>query len=201
MSPVRSGRGLPGTFEVNDASVMAKRVSGGPAVWSQFGVGAEGAARVFVVGSHASDGRMKSLARDFSFRGLGVDFCNDFEETLNSIAVSPRRWNLLVVGVDHVERTIDIEEIVSELIGFREKFCKIAVVLLSHSFASDDSDLIRSAIADHCFRASVGSASIFAALPQIFANNRSWVLRREEYQKLNWEQNKINSVFPAGGEK
>lgn len=182
-SPVRPGRGMPASREASDGIGRSSKSSGASAIWVQYGVDAEGAAGVFVVGSHDSSGRMRSLARDFSLRGLSVDFCNDFEESLKSIAISPQRWKLLVVDVDHVERALDIEDIVNDLVLFREQCINIAVVLLSHSFARDDSDLIRSAIADYSFRASVKTEMIYAALPEVFANNRSWVMRREALKK------------------
>lgn len=180
ISPVRPGRGMPDAVCGDQGGdCMVSKASDRPAFWSQFGVETPGVARVFAVGSHTSDGRMTSLARDFSLRGHAVDFCDDFEESLMSIAISPRQWNLLVVDVDHVERALDIEDIVNDLVSFREQFSEVAIVLISHGFATDDSGLIRSSIADYCFRASVGNGAVLSALPHVFENHQSWIRRRK----------------------
>lgn len=179
LSPVRAGRGVLFDFGRTDSGCDSEQRQEVPSRWQQYADRIPEDGRVFVVGSHAPDGRFSSLARFFSLNGLGVDHCDDFEEVLGAVSVTPCRWRLLIVDVDHVERSLDIEDIVNELVEFRERFTEIAVILISHGFATDDSDLIRSAIADHCFRASVGNAAVFCALPHVFQNHQSWIQRRK----------------------
>jgi ABC-type bacteriocin/lantibiotic exporter with double-glycine peptidase domain len=50
-----------------------------------------------------------------------------------------------------------------------------SIVLLSHSFATNDSSLVRSSISDYCFKSSVSNASIISSFPEIFENYQTWV--------------------------
>lgn len=180
LSPVRPGRGMEFDFCQREIGGELRQCSDVAARWRQYAGCELGVARVFVVGSHVSDGRMASLARFFSLEGLGVDHCDDFGEALRAIGCSPSRWSLLVIDLDHAEHAFGIQDVVDELVDFRDRFSEIAVVLLSHGFARDDCSLTRSSIADHCFRASVGNEVVFSALPHVFDNHQAWIRRRKE---------------------
>lgn len=178
-SVVRSGEGMPffherAVISGDDADCGRSRV------WRQYNIDSDGGARAFFVGSTSVNGRLSSLARSFVAERISVDLCNDFEESLEAIASSSDIWCLLVVDVDHVERDFDLEAIVNDLVEFREHCRDVAIVLLSHGFATNESDLVRASIADYCFRASVNDASIMSALPHVFENHQTWVHRCQE---------------------
>ena len=133
--------------------------------------------RVFCIGGAAPTSRAHSLSREVAFSGRWVDLCDDFEVALEAVKTSPVAWSLLLIDIDHVEAELDIEDIVVELIDFRKECSSVAIVLLSRSFAKNDSSLVRSSISDYCFKSSVSNASIISSFPEIFENYQSWVGR------------------------
>ena len=145
--------------------------------WCQFlgSASFEELERVFCIGGAAPTSRAHSLSREVAFFGRSVDLCDDFEVALGAVKTSPDAWTLLLIDIDHVETELDIEEIVAELIDFRKECKAVAIALLSHSFATNDSSLVRSSISDYCFKSSVSNASIISSFPEIFENYQSWV--------------------------
>jgi hypothetical protein len=109
---------------------------------------------------------------------------DDFETALEIIVSSPDRWKLLIVDVDHASESLDIDDIVRNLIAFREECGSCAIALLSHGFASDDGSLIRSTIADYSFRSTVSDERIIATLPDVYMNHEEF-LRRDSSRIRN----------------
>lgn len=138
------------------------------------------AKRILCVGSICAHERMACLARRLVWTRCSVDLVNDFDSALDVISATPSRWNLLIVDVDYVEKHLDIDDIVRDLITFREDCSSCAIALLSISFASDEGSLIRSSIADYSFRSTVSNERLIATLPAIFENHNAFLQRKTE---------------------
>lgn len=148
-------------------------------VWRQYegSSAAHQSGRILCVGSADPMKRMTHLARRLVWTRSSVDLIDDFEAALEIIVSSPDKWKLLIVDVDYVERALDIEDVVHDLIAFREECSSCAIALLSFGFASDDGSLIRSTIADYSFRATVSDERIIAALPDVYENHEEFLKR------------------------
>ncbi|RUS65312.1 hypothetical protein EGN72_00320, partial [Pseudorhodobacter sp. E13] len=105
--------------------------------------------RILCVGSTCPHERMACLARRLVWTRSSVDLINDFDTALEVISATPIKWKLLIVDLDYAEKHHDIDDIVRDLIAFREDCSSCAIALVSISFASDEASLIRSSIADY----------------------------------------------------
>jgi hypothetical protein len=161
--------------------------------WLQFhgSKRAETEPRVFCIGSTDPSARMSSLGPQIKWAcDSSVDLCNDLVSSLEAVKVSPSAWKLIIIDVDHAERNMDLDEIVKQLLEFRVDCASVPLILLSNGFASNDSSLVRSAIADYSFRSSVSDLNIIATLPEVYENHKIWQGRSKEYADFH------NNVLP-----
>lgn len=147
--------------------------------------------RILCVGSFKPSERMAGLSRRLVWTHSSVDLIDDFETALEVISSTPEKWKLLIVDVDYAEKNLDIEDIVRDLISFREECRSCAIALLSAGFATDDGSLIRSFIADYSFRATISNERLIETFPAVFENHNEFLKRKTSAEEAN-------NVFPFG---
>jgi hypothetical protein len=152
-----------------------------PAHWTQFSRdhSALQHGRCFVL-ADTSAPLSRRLSYDLSIIGYDVDMCDDYETVMGSFQSRSDdcRWSLLVVDLDFLTCTIDLEGILDDLLTLRTCAAHLTVVVISSSeVGRDDNGISRLSIADVSLRAPVSMGRLVQGLWSAKSNNSIWQSR------------------------
>lgn len=133
--------------------------------------------RVFCAGS-CVDTRSDAVSLLVSEIGLSVDMCDDLDESLGMLASErPGHRKCLIIEVEDLRGKPDLDEIVEDLLVFRQAVPHVPLLLVSSSFLRDDFEAHRLPVADASLSRPVSRRRLEIGVMAACQNNKIWLIR------------------------
>jgi hypothetical protein len=137
--------------------------------------------RCFVLADTSSPSA-RQMAYNLSLIGYDVEVCDDHDTMMGVFRgdASDRNWTFLVVDLDFVTHTIDLDEIVGDLLELRRLAKELNVIIVSNDLGRSDNGLSRLSIADVSIKAPVSMGALLRGVWDARVNNKVWQDRLRE---------------------